>query len=96
MSKFVVIAGSRPKRAWAGVYEVAEGQDWFEFADVAYYETGCSMWDDCDCCSFDTTSNIASVLAEAGLVLDPAGEQMFVADSLMEAGGFYAPLAVKA
>jgi hypothetical protein len=96
MSKFVVIAGSRPKRAWAGVYEVSEGQDWSEFADVAYYETWCAMWDDCDCCSFDTTSNIASVLAEAGLVLDPAGEQVFIADSLMEAGGFYAPLAIKA
>lgn len=96
MSKFVVIASSRPKRASAGVYAVVAGQDWFEADSVAYYETWCAMWDDCDCCSFDTASNIASVLTEAGLVLDPAGEQVFVADSLMEAGGFYAPLAVKA
>lgn len=97
MSKFVVIAGSRPKRAWAGVYEVFEGKNWFEAStDVAYYETGCSMWDDCDCCSFDNASNIASVLAEAGMVLDPAGEQVFITDTLMEAGGFYAPLVVKA
>jgi hypothetical protein len=96
MSKFVVIAGSRPKRASAGVFEIIEGKDWFECETVAHYETWCAMWDDCDCCSFDNASNIASVLAEAGMVLDPTGEQVFVADSLMEAGGFYAPLAVKA
>jgi hypothetical protein len=97
MSKFVVIAGSRPKRAWAGVYEVFEGKNWFEAStDVAYYETGCSMWDDCDCCSFDDASNIASVLAEAGMVLDLAGEQVFVTDNFYEEGGFYAPLVVKA
>lgn len=96
MSNFVVIAGSRPKRAWAGVYEVAEGQNWFEAESLAYYETGCSMWDDCNCCSFDDATNIAGVLAEAGLVLDPAGEQVFLKDTTTLEGGMFAPKAVKA
>lgn len=95
MSKFVVVAGSRPKRAWAGIYEVAEGVNWFESSnEVAYYETGCSMWDDCDCCSFDDAANTASVLAEAGMVF--TGEQIWLTDSLAEAGGMFAAEVVKA
>lgn len=94
MSKFVVLAGSRPKRAWASVVEVVEGKNWFECADVAYYETGCSMWDTCDCCSFDNEANTASVLAQAGMVL--TGEQVWLTDSLMEEGGMFALEVAKA
>lgn len=94
MSKFVVIAGSRPKRAWAGIYEVVEGKQWFEFSDVAYYETGCSMWDDCDCCSFDNAENTALVLAQAGMAL--SGSQMWVEDTLTPEGGMFVNEVVKA
>lgn len=94
MSKFVVIAGSRPKRAWAGVFEVVEGKQWFECETLAYYETGCSMWDDCDCCQFDTEANIVSVLAEAGMVA--TGEQVWITDTLTAGGGLFAPEVVKA
>ena len=97
MSKFVVVAGSRPKRAWAGVYEVFGGADWFKPEannELAYYETGCSLWDDCDCCSFDDATNTASVLAEAGMVA--TNNQVWLEDSLVEGGGFYATEVVKA
>lgn len=93
-SKFAVIAGSRPKRASAGVFEIAEGKNWFEVDSIAYYETWCSMWDDCNCCSFNTASNTASVLAEAGMRL--TGAEVWVTDSTVAEGGFYAPEAVKA
>lgn len=96
MSKFVVIAGSRPKRAWAGVFEVAEGRNWFEANAIAYYETGCSMWDTCDCCEFSNEANTSAVLAEAGMVLSPAGEQVYLTDTTTAEGGWYAPAVVRA
>ena len=94
MSKFVVIAGSRPKRAWAGVFEIVAGQQWFEGESVSYYETWCSMWDNCECCSFDDASNTARVLAEAGVVL--TGERVWLADSTSREGGLFADVVAKA
>jgi hypothetical protein len=94
MSKFVVIAGSRPKRAWAGVFEIVAGKQWFECESVSYYETGCSMWDECDTCSFDNDTNTASVLAQAGMVL--TGEQVWLADTTSFEGGMFAPVVAKA
>jgi hypothetical protein len=93
-SKFVVLAGSRPKRAWAEVLEVVEGKDWFECGGIAYYETGCARWDYCECCEFDNEVNIAFVLAKAGMVL--TGEQVWLTDSLVKEGGLYAQVVVKA
>ena len=93
MSKFIVLAGSRPKRAWAGVYPVVEG-NWFHAEAVAYVETNCSMWDDCDCCEFSNEANIASVLAEAGMVY--TDEQVWITDTLTAGGGLFAPEVVKA
>lgn len=90
MSQFVVLAGSRPKRAWAGVFEVVEGKQWFECESIAYYETGCSMWDDCDCCEFSDEANIASVLAEAGMAL--TGAEVFLPDTTSFEGGQFAPV----
>lgn len=94
MSKFIVIAGSRPKRAWAGVYPVVEGQNWFHAEAVAYTETNCSMWDDCDCCDFSIEANIAEVLAEAGMVA--TAEQVWLTDTLTIEGGMFATEVVKA
>jgi hypothetical protein len=93
-SKFVVLAGSRPKRAWAEVLEVVEGKNWFECGGIAYYETGCSMWDHCECCEFDNEVNIASVLAQAGMVR--TGEQVWLTDTLVKDGGLFAEVVVKA
>lgn len=92
MSQFVVLAGSRPKRAWAGVYEVVEGKQWFECESVSYYETWCAMWDECDCCEFSDEANTARVLAEAGMAL--SGEQVFLADTTSYEGGQFAPVVV--
>jgi hypothetical protein len=93
MEKFVVIAGSRPKRAWAGVFPVVAG-DWFKAKSVAYYETGCSMWDDCETCSFDDEANTARVLAEAGMVL--TGEKVWLTDTTTAEGGGFFDVCVKA
>jgi hypothetical protein len=84
MSKFFVIAGSRPKRAWAGVFPLVEG-NWFHADSVAYYETGCSAWDECDCCEFDNNTNADAVLAKAGMVR--TGKQIWIVDTLMLDGG---------
>lgn len=94
MSKFVVVAGSRPKRAWAGVYEVVEGVEWWKGQEVSYYETWCSMWDECECCSFDDEANTARVLAEAGMVL--TGERVWLAESNTIEGGLFASVVAKA
>jgi hypothetical protein len=85
MSKFVVVAGSRPKRACAGVYVFVAGKQTYEMETVAYYETNCSMWDECDCCSFDDDANISTVLASAGVAL--TGETIFIADENSMDGG---------
>jgi hypothetical protein len=85
MSKFVVVAGSRPKRAHAGVYVFVAGKKTYEMETVAYYETNCSMWDDCGCCSFDDDVNISNVLSLAGVVL--TGETLFIADKHSADGG---------
>ena len=93
MSKFVVVAGSRPKRAWAGVFPVVEG-NWFNAEPIAYYETNCSMWDNCDCCEFSDKANIASVLAEAGMVATEA--QVWLTNTLTSEGGVFATEVVRA